>query len=51
MPKKRKSKLEFPEPPCTPKPPRPPKKPTPTKPWDRLGRDNPLRWLKLGKKK
>ncbi|MGD2044742.1 MAG: hypothetical protein PVJ80_03850 [Gemmatimonadota bacterium] len=46
-----KTKLKVPKGPCEPEPPKHPPPPTPTKPWDELGGPNPLKWLKLGKKK
>jgi len=52
MPKKQKSpKLKIPKGPCEPEKPRHPPKPTPTEPWDKLGGPDPLKWLKLGKKR
>jgi len=51
MPKKKKTKFRVPEGPCDPKPPKRPPFPTPTGPWDKLGGPDPLKWLKLGKKK
>jgi hypothetical protein len=47
---KRAPKIERPKGPCEPSPPKRPPDPTPTKPWDKLGPD-PLKWLKLGRKK
>jgi len=44
------SGVKVPKGPCEPEPPKRPPDPTPTKPWDRLGGPNPLKWLKLGKK-
>ena len=49
MPKK--PKFEVPKGPCDPKPPKRPPPPSPTPPWDKLGGPDPLKWLKLGKKK
>jgi hypothetical protein len=54
MPKKstkRGPKLEVPKGPCDPDPPKHPPRPEPTRPWDDLGGPDPLKWLKLGKKK
>lgn len=48
--KKKKTKFKVPEGPCDPKPPKIPDFPTPTKPWDKLGGPDPLKWLKLGRK-
>jgi hypothetical protein len=48
--KKQIGKVKVPKGPCEPEPPKRPPDPTPTKPWDRLGGPNPLRWLKLGRK-
>jgi hypothetical protein len=47
---KKGSKIERPKGPCEPTPPKRPPAPSPTPPWDKLGTD-PLKWLKLGKKK
>ena len=49
--KKKGSRIERPEGPCEPKPPKRPPFPTPSKPWDKLGGPDPLKWLKLGRKK
>lgn len=50
MGKKKKSKFKVPKGPCEPEPPKRPPAPSPSKPFDRIGPD-PLKWLKLGKKK
>lgn len=47
----KKTKLKVPKGPCEPEPPKHPPRPTPTQPWDKLGGPDPLKWLKLGKKK
>ena len=49
--KKRKPKFEVPKGPCDPEPPKRPPRPSPTKPADRLGGPDPLKLLKLGKKR
>jgi hypothetical protein len=48
---KEKSKFRVPKGPCDPEPPKRPPFPTPTPPWDKLGGPDPLKKLKLGKKK
>lgn len=48
---KKKKWIRRPEGPCEPKPPKTPPFPTPSGPWDKLGGPDPLKWLKLGKKK
>lgn len=50
MAEKKKTKFKVPKGPCEPEPPKRPPPPTPTPPWDSVGPD-PLKWLKLGKKK
>ena len=47
---KKKPGIEVPKGPCEPEPPKRPPPPSPSKPFDRVGPD-PLKWLKLGKKK
>jgi len=52
MPKKtRRTGLKIPKGPCEPEPPKQPPFPSPTKPWDRAGGPDPMKWLKIGKKK
>lgn len=51
MTKPKKTTFKVPKGPCDPEPPKHPPPPTPTKPWDKLGGPNPLKWLKIGKKK
>ena len=43
--------IRVPKGPCEPEPPKQPPFPTPTPPWDTLGGPNPLKGLKLGKKR
>jgi len=50
MASKKSPKIKLPKGPCDPEPPKRPPKPTPTPPWDKTGPD-PLKWLKIGKKK
>lgn len=50
MGKKKTPKFKVPKGPCEPEPPKRPPPPSPSKPFDRVGPD-PLKWLKLGKKK
>jgi len=50
MSKKKKTSIRVPKGPCEPSPPKHPPSPEPTKPWDQVGPD-PLKWLKIGKKK
>ena len=49
-PRDRKHPFKTPKGPCDPKPPKRPPFPSPTKPGDSSWPD-PLKWLKLGKKK
>lgn len=49
--KKKPGKIERPKGPCEPSPPKRPPSPSPSQPWDKLGGPDPLKWLKLGKKK
>jgi hypothetical protein len=49
--KSRKGKLKVPKGPCDPEPPKHPPAPKPTPPCDKLGGPDPLKWLKLGKKR
>lgn len=49
--KSQKKGFKVPKGPCDPEPPKHPPRPTPTQPWDKLGGPDPLKWLKLGKKK
>jgi hypothetical protein len=52
MPKKTdKPKFKVPKGPCDPKPPKRPPAPSPTQPWDKLGGPDPLKWLKIDKKR
>jgi len=44
-------KLRIPKGPCDPEPPKRPPNPEPTQPWDKAGGPDPLKWLKLGKKR
>lgn len=51
MARKQKIKFRVPKGPCDPTPPKRPPPPTPSGPWDKLGGPDPLKLLKLGKKK
>lgn len=48
--KKKQPKFKVPKGPGEPEPPKRPPPPSPTTAWDKLGPD-PLKWLKIGKKK
>ncbi|MDE3001929.1 MAG: hypothetical protein OXU39_04275 [Gemmatimonadota bacterium] len=50
MGKTHNKRIKRPTGPCDPKPPKRPPPPSPSGPWDKLG-PNPLKWLKIGKKK
>jgi hypothetical protein len=50
MAKTPRPNIKVPTGPCDPKPPKRPRPPSPSGPWDKLG-PNPMKWLKLGKKK
>jgi hypothetical protein len=52
MPKRpKKPKIRTPKGPCEPEPPRRPPFPTPAPPWDKSPGPDPLKLLKLGKKR
>lgn len=50
MGKTHNKRIKRPRGPCDPKPPKRSPPPSPSGPWDKLG-PNPLKWLKIGKKK
>ena len=43
--------IKVPKGPCEPEPPKHPPPPEPTRPWDERGGPDPLKWLRIGKKK
>jgi hypothetical protein len=47
----KKAKIPLPKGPCEPEPPRRPPFPKPTPPSDTRGGPDPLKWLKIGKKR